>query len=143
MAEKELVPSTETGVFDAEAMVRGMLRAIEHLGRVRPANTSSVVLEELPEAAGAVALHPPPTAPAPTPLLRRPRAAGATDPGVILPPANDGQGGQAADLAVNRGPSAPEEVDGAGEATEASPVMALWAALELQLAEAQAASRRA
>ena len=32
MAEKELVPSTETGVFDAEAMVRGMLRVIEHLG---------------------------------------------------------------------------------------------------------------
>ena len=55
MAEKELVPSTETGVFDAEAMVRGILRAIKHLGRERPANVSSVVLEELPEAAGAVA----------------------------------------------------------------------------------------
>ena len=60
MAEKELVPSTETGVFDAEAMVRGMLRVIQHLGRERPVSPSSVVVEELPEAAGALALplHP-------------------------------------------------------------------------------------
>ena len=110
MAEKALVPSTE-------AMVQGVLRAIEHLGREQPASPSSVVLEELPEAAGALALPPPPTAPSATPLLRRPRAAGATNPGGTLLMANDGQRGQAADPTENRGPSVPETVTTAASQT--------------------------
>ena len=72
MAEKSLVRGTKSGVLDAEAMVRGVLRAIEHLGLAQPASPSSVVLEELPEAAGALALSPPPTSPSATLMLRRP-----------------------------------------------------------------------
>ena len=47
MDEKSLVPSTESGVLDAEAMVHGVRRALEHLGREPPASTSLVVLEVL------------------------------------------------------------------------------------------------
>ena len=68
---------------------------------------------------------PSPTAPTTTPLLRRPRAAGATDPGVTLPTANDDQGGQAAESALIRGPPVPEmSTAGTSDATGPSPVMA-------------------
>ena len=49
MAEKSLIPSDGSSVFDAELMVRDVLRALENLGRDQPASASSVVLEELPE----------------------------------------------------------------------------------------------
>ena len=147
MAEKSLISSDGSGVFDAELMVRGVLRALENLGRDQPARASSVVLEELPESAGVPALPPPPTATPATTLLRRPRTAGASDPGVPLPTANDGQRAHATDHAGVPGPSAPETATTTASAAsmrapQPSPMMARCAALEQRLEEVQANSRR-
>ena len=131
MAEKSLVRGTESGVLDAEAMVRGMLRAIEHLGLEQPASPSSVVLEELPKAAEALAL-PPPTAPAATPMLRRPKAASAADPGGAAPTMEEGQAGSTAVPIDKRAPTVPETVmpGTSEEGHQPSQMTARWATLE-------------
>ena len=143
MAENSLTRTTGNGVLDTEAM----LRAIEHLGLEQPASPTSVVLEDVPEAAGALALPPPPTVSSAMPLLRWPRAAGANRPEETLPTAIDGQRGQTADSAENRGPSVPERTETSASQTsesesQPSSMMARWTALERRLEAVQANCRR-
>ena len=133
MAENSLTRSTESGVLDAEAMVRGVLRAIEHLGLAQPAGPSSVVLEELPAVAEALALPPGTVVPAiTTPMLRRPRAASAIDHG------------ESARVRRNRGSTVPEAAASGTSEREPQPppTMAQWAVLDCRLEAVQANSRR-
>ena len=126
MAEKTLVPSSESGVLDTEAKVRGMFRAIEHLGRTQPASPSSVVLEELSEAVGALALPPPPIASASAKQsLRRPWAASAavSREGLAAVPAENG-------IDRSRSGEARDERGGASALADDGPLVRTGAPLE-------------
>ena len=145
MAEISLMRSTESGVLDAETMVRGVLRAIEHLGLAQPAVPSSVVLEKLPAAEEALALPPPSTAPATTtPMLRRPKAASAIGHGESAPTMEEDQAGHTAASAENRRLTVPEAAAPGISEREPHPshTVARWAVLERRLEAEQANSRR-
>ena len=77
MTEKSLATSPEdvdTGAsLNQEAMVRGVLRALEHLGFAEPAHRQPVVIEELEESASSPTLPRLSATSLPAFVLRRPR----------------------------------------------------------------------
>ena len=77
MAEKSLatpLKDVDTGAsLNQEAMVRGVLRALEHLGFAEPAHQQPVVIEELEESASSPTLPRLSAISLPALVLRRPR----------------------------------------------------------------------
>ena len=144
MAEKSLATSHKDAdagaTINREAMVRGVLRALEQLGLEEPASQPSVEIEELEEEASSLRLPRLSAASLPAIVLRRPREADAICAGSASATAPSG----AAAIEAGGLPAASTPTERPQEAATGPRKMAEhWASVERRFEEAHAARRQA
>ena len=124
--------ATSGDSLNTEAMVRGVLRALEHLGFAEPDRRQPVEIEEVEEQASPPALPDLSAASLPALVLRRPRRVDA----VCAKSASATALAGAAAIEAGGLPAASTSAEGPVKATSKTPTMAeRWAVVEQQFEE--------